>query len=83
MKKRKLKELSERKSSRLSEDAEYLRREVINAINKLDEKMENISKRTEENLESYSKRTDEKMDKFSAFNHELSRRSNTGNELNH
>ena len=64
IKKRKLMELSESKPSRLSEDAVYLRKEIINAIERSDEKMENLSKRTEEQMESYSKTTDEKMDNF-------------------
>ena len=41
-KKRKLQELSESKSSRLNDDAEYFRREIINAMKRSDEKMENF-----------------------------------------
>ena len=44
--------------SRLSEDAEYWVREIINAIKRLD-KRKTSQKRTEEQMESYSKRTDE------------------------
>ena len=79
----KLIELSESKPPRLSEDAVYMRKEIINAIKKSEEKVENFSRRTEEQMGSYSARTDEKMDKFSAINHELSRTPNTRNELNH
>ena len=43
----KLQELSESKTSRLSEDAEYFGREMINVIARSDEKMENVSKITE------------------------------------
>ena len=55
LKKRKLEELSESKPSRLSEDAEYLRWEIINAIKRSDENMESLSKRTEEQKKSNSK----------------------------
>ena len=59
IKKRKLKELSESKPSRRSEDVE-----IISATKRSDEKMENFSERTEEQMESYAKRTDEKWKHF-------------------
>ena len=62
LKKRTLMEMCKSKSSRPSDSAVFLRKEIINAIRRSDEK-----------LESYIKRTDEKMDIFSTVNHELSR----------
>ena len=65
-KKRKLEEMSEGKSTRPTEDAMFLRREIIDAI-----KMETFSKKAgekmdkfDETMEKYSKKTDEKMDNF-------------------
>ena len=49
IKKRKLKELSESKPSRLSEDVENLRREISNAMERSDEKMQNFSKERTKN----------------------------------
>ena len=48
IKKRKLKEMSGSEPSRLSDDAECLKMEmeIINAIKRPDQKMENLSKRT-------------------------------------
>ena len=61
----------EGKSTRPSDDAMYLRREIINAITRSNEKIETYSKKADEKmgkfdekLESYQKKTDEKMDKF-------------------
>ena len=50
--KKKLEEMSESKSTRPCDDLMFLRREIIDAITRSDEKMETYSK------------TDEKMDKF-------------------
>ena len=52
-KKRKLEEMCEGKSTRPSEDAVFLRKEIIDALERSDEQME-----------SYSKKTDEKMVNF-------------------
>ena len=54
IKKRKLKEMSGSKPSRLSDDAECLKMEIINVIKRSDEKMENFSKRTEDRMKIYS-----------------------------
>ena len=66
-KKRKL----EGKLTRPSDDAMFLRREIIDAIKRSNEKGETYSKKADEKMdkfdeqmESYSKKTDEKMDKF-------------------
>ena len=52
------------KPSRLSDDAECLEMEIINAKKRSDEKMENFSKRTEDRMEMYSNRKDEQMVSF-------------------
>ena len=52
-KKRKLEVTCEGELTRPSEDAMFLRKEIIDALKRSDEKME-----------SYSRKTDEKMDKF-------------------
>ena len=44
-KKRKLEEMSEGKSTRPSDDAMFLRREIIDAITRSDEKMETYSEK--------------------------------------
>ena len=69
--KRKLEEMSEGKSTRPSDDAMFLRREIIDAITRSDENMETYSKKADEKMdnfddtkEKYSKKTDEKLDKF-------------------
>ena len=68
--KRKLKEMIGSKPSRLSDDAECLKTEIINEIKRSDEKMEHLSKRTEDRMEIYSNRTDEKNGKYHACHHE-------------
>ena len=66
-KKRKL----EGKSTRPSEDAMYLRKEIIDAIKRTSEKIETCSQKADEKMETYdeqmesfSKKTDENMDTF-------------------
>ena len=49
-KKRKLEEMSEGKSTRPSEDAMFLRREIIDTITKSDEKMKTYSKKADEKM---------------------------------
>ena len=64
-KKRKLEEMCEGKLTRPSEDALFLRKEIIDALKRSDEKkMESYSRKTNEKIESYLGKTDEKMEKF-------------------
>ena len=69
-KKGKLEEMSEGKSTRPSDDAMFLRSEIIDAIRGTDEKMETSFKNRRKDghscqkMEKYSKKTDEKMDNF-------------------
>ena len=63
-KQRKLEETCEGKLTRPSEDAMFLRREIIDALKSAGEKMESYSRETNEKMESYSRKTDEKIDKF-------------------
>ena len=70
-KKRKLEETCEGKLTRLSEDAMFLRREIIDALKGSDVKME-----------SYSRKTDEKMENFPQ-NLRFSRSTITWDELSH
>ena len=67
--KKKLEELGEGKSIRPSEDAVFVKKEIIDAIRRSDDK-----------LESFSQRTDEKN---YTNNHELSRNTASWNEHNH
>ena len=84
VKNRTLQELSESKSSRLSDDAEYLRREIMierdTKIRRKDGKLLKKNGRTNGKLLEKNRREN---GTFSAFNHELSLAPNTGNELNH
>ena len=71
-KKRKLEETSEGKSTRTSEESMFLQREIIDAIIRLDEKMENLLKKSQrkygqvsqKNGKNTRRKADEKMDKF-------------------
>ena len=65
-----MEEVCEDKSTRPSEDAVFLRKEIIDALQRSDERMDIYSKKTDEKMfkfdevESYSNKTDDKMDKF-------------------
>ena len=64
-KKRKLEEEKEGKMTKPNDDTVYLRRDILEALKRSDEKMDSYSRKTDEKLESYSKKTDERMDEFS------------------
>ena len=80
IKKRKLKEMSGSKWSRLSDDVECLKMEIISATQRSDEKIRKIEW-TFSRTELMKKK--KKNGKFHACHHELSQPSSTGNELNH
>ena len=69
-KERKLEELCEGESTSPSEDAVFLRKEIIDALQRSDEIMESYSKKTDEKMDKFDengnllKKTGEKMDKF-------------------
>ena len=81
--KRKLHELSESKSSRLSDDAEHLRREIINGIKKIRRKDGKLLEKNRRTNGKLLEKNGGKNGNNSAYNHELSRPPNTVNELNH
>ena len=56
--------MREGKWSRRSEDAMFLRKEVIDALTRSGENMKSYSRKTDEKMKSYSRKTDEKSDKF-------------------
>ena len=65
-KKRKLDEGKEGKMTKPNDDTVYLRRDIMEALGRSDEKMESYSRKTDEKTESYSKKKiEEKMDDFS------------------
>ena len=43
----------------------YLRRDILEALKRSDEKMDSYSSKIDEKMESYSRKTDERMDDFS------------------
>ena len=64
-KKRKLEEGKKGKMTKPNDDTVYLRRDIMEALKRSDEKMDSYSRKTDEKIESYSRKTDEKMDEFS------------------
>ena len=65
-KKRKLDEGKEGKMTKANEDMAHLKRDIMEAFKKSDEKMDSYSRKTDEKIESYSKRTEERMSDFSS-----------------
>ena len=65
-KKRKLDEGKEGKMTKANEDMAHLKRDIMEAFKKSDEKMDSYSRKTDEKIESYSKRTEERMNDFSS-----------------
>ena len=64
-KKRKLDEGKEGKAMTSNDDMICLKRDIMEALKRSDEKMESYSRKIDEKKESYSKNTDERMDDFS------------------
>ena len=64
-KKRKLEEGRKGKAMKSNDDMIYLKRDIMEALKRSDEKMESYSRKTDEKIESYSKKADERMDDFS------------------
>ena len=54
-KKRKLEEGKEGKAMKSNDDMIYLKRDIMEALKRSDEKMESYSRKTDEKIESYSK----------------------------
>ena len=48
-----------------NEDMAHLKRDIMEALKKSDEKMDCYSRKTDEKMESYSRKVDERMDDFS------------------
>ena len=59
-KKRKLDEGKEGKMTKPNEDMAHLKRDIMEALRKSDEKMDSYSRKTDEKMECYSRKTDEK-----------------------
>ena len=60
-KKRKFEEGKEGKVLKPSDDAVYLRRDIMEAFKRSDEKMENYSRKANGKMESYARKVDEKQ----------------------
>ena len=59
-KKRKLEEGKEEKMTKPNDDTVYLRRDIMEALKRSDEKMESYSRKTDENRKLHKKKTEEK-----------------------
>ena len=59
-KKRKLEEGKEGKATKPIDDMVYLKRDIMEALKRSDEKMDSHSRKTDEKMECYSKKNDEK-----------------------
>ena len=64
-KKRKLDEGKEGKMTKPNEDMTHLKRDIMEALRKSDEKMDSYSRKTDEKMECYSRKTDEKIESCS------------------
>ena len=64
-KKRKLDEGKEGKMTKANEDMAHLKRDIMEAFKKSDEKMDSYSRKTDEKIECYSRRTEERTNEFS------------------
>ena len=64
-KKRKLEEGKEGKATKPNDDMVYLKRDIMEALKRSDEKMDSYSRKTDEKVESYSRKTDEKIESYS------------------
>ena len=60
-KKRKLEEGKEGKMTKPNDDTAYLRRDILEALKRSDEKMDSYSRKTDEKMESYSRRKNRKL----------------------
>ena len=67
-KKRKLEEGKEGQMTKPNDDTVYLRRDILVALKRLDEKLDSYSRKTDEKMESYSRETDEKIESYSKKN---------------
>ena len=63
-KKRKLDEGKEGKMTKPNEDVTHLKRDIMEALKKSDEKMECFSRKTEERMNDFSKKADDLLEKF-------------------
>ena len=52
--------------TKANEDMAHLKRDIMEAFKKSDEKMDSYSRKTDEKIESYSKRNEERMNDFSS-----------------
>ena len=64
-KKKKLDEGKERKMTKPNDDMAHLKRDIMEALKRSDEKMDSYSRKTDEKMECYSRKTDEKIDSHS------------------
>ena len=64
-KKRKLEEGKEGKATKPTDDMVYLKRDMMEALIRSDEKMDSYSRKTDEKMECYSRKTDEKRESYS------------------
>ena len=62
--KRKLEEGKEGKMMKPSDDTVYLRRDIMEALKRSDEKKESYSRKADEKMESFSRKADDMMEKF-------------------
>ena len=64
-KKRKLDEGKEGKMTKPNDDMAHLKRDIMEAHRRSDEKMDSYSRKSDDKIKSYSKNTDERMNDFS------------------
>ena len=64
-KNRKLDEGKEGKMTKPNDDMAHLKRDIMEALRRSDEKMDSYSRKTDEKMECYSRKTDEKIESYS------------------
>ena len=64
-KKRKLEEGKEGKATKPNDDMVYLKRDIMEALERSDGKVDSYSRKTDEEMERYSRKTDEKIESYS------------------
>ena len=68
-KKRKLDEGKEGKTTKSNDDMAHLKKDIMEALKKTDEKMECYSRKTEEKMNDFSKKADDLLERFMIITH--------------
>ena len=75
-KKRKLEEVKERKMTKPNEDTVYLKRDIMEALKRSDEKNGKVLKKDRRKMENFSRKVDDMLEKFLNPRNELIHREN-------